>query len=381
MSEVTLQAPRSKSPSRTPKFFATQSYEDSEIETILKIQATRSEKIELLCEVVLQKNKIIEKLRQEFQDLYRLYEEVVEDNNKLNLEKKRGLSKERSKDETSSFLADNRESLVVREAAHKRSLDRRPDASPGPFRPREGSLAATTHTRSKWPSADNSLSLSAIGPAKDAAPLFAQKAACALASTAGSVDGGLQPLLNFLARRYDGQFADVSQLLPCLRFDFDRLHTHAQFFAVLHRAALELTPGDCAANLSANPKDLWRWLKALFARFVQLRERSSVFHAQLGRDQRDRDGEERDALIDAFLRRTECSSLAELHGEFEALLLSRQTAEVLAQKVASIFALPRANCTDVLQALDAIERSVAAERRQPRESVAVVHGSGLDQGE
>lgn len=357
----------------TPKFRSVaRDLDDAEIRTVLQTPMTDQRCVERLLDIVRNKNRTIEKLRLELDEVNEMYERVYEELQKVryhqrnlntrgifeNSERARSLEVKRTVEQQIFF--ENRDEV-------DRTTKKRIDQSRATRE--EGSMGTVIHPRprSKASSIDsNSLNLSSIKPQvghfessfknKEMSPSFAR------IQVDDVRNQNLRPLVSFLSRRYP-EVTDDSQYLPHVRYEFEQLDKNSNFFGVLYRAALELSPEREAATLSAEPKELWRWLKWFFKQYMLLREQLSEqnrFSTKASHKPRqdqalNKEYEELLILLEASSLESARATLVEFKKE---ALLCRQ----LSHKVASIFGLPISQPYTILQALDKLHFVVEKER-------------------
>ena len=358
----------------TPKFRSVARDIDEDIRTVLCSRLGSQHRIESLTDIVRSKNKTIEKLRQELADVYEMYEKVYEELQKMKFQQRslnglRGVTNaERAR---SLEVKGSTEEPIYFQNGGDRFFSTKKKTETSVMAREDGSLGTTIQARprSKCSSIDsNSLNLSSIKPQvgqfessfkhKEMSPQFAKVHA------GDDPVKNLKPLLSFLCRRYP-EVTDDSQYLPHIRYEFEQLDKNSNFFGVLYRAALELTPEKEAASLSAEPRELWRWLKWFFKQYMVLREQLSDAHR---------------FTIKHHVPPREASVLSK---EFEELLelLDAPTVEIarknlldlkqdahlcrqISYKAASIFSIPQTSPIEVLQAMDRLHFTLEKERER-----------------
>lgn len=357
----------------TPKFRSVARDIDEDVRTVMYSRMSSTHKVETLGDIIRSKNRVIDKLKHELADVHEMYEKVYEELQKLKYqqrslnamrnhqinERARSLEVKRTVEEHIFFENGDRELVNTRKRVDIHQASRE-----------EGSIGTVVHRKAKSKSSSidsNSLNLSSIKPnpigqfessykQREMSPNFAK------AHLDEFRVQNLRPLMSFLTRRYP-DVTDDSQYLPHIRYEFEQLDKNSNFFGVLYRAALELTPEKDAGNLSAEPKELWRWLKWFFKQYMQLREQISENHrfsVKLSIPQ----GKEQvlSKEFEEIIILLEASSVESARENLLAFKKDALICRQLSFKVASIFGLNQNNPVEVLQSLDRIHFTLEKER-------------------
>lgn len=356
----------------TPKFRSVARETDEDVKTVLCSRMSSHLKFESLGDIIRSKNRTIEKLKNELTDVYEMYEKVYEELQKLKYQQ-RSLNSRRlhqSNERARSLeVKGTLEQQIFFDNGEVELTNTKKKTEFHHASREEGSMGTVVHPRprSKTSSVDsNSLNLSSIKPQvgqfessfkhRDMSPNFAK------VQIDETKIQNLRPLLSFLSRRYP-EVTDDSQYLPHVRYEFEQLDKNSNFFGVLYRAALELTPDREAGNLSAEPRELWRWLKWFFKQYMQLREQLSEHNRYPKRTTPSKQSNkflshEYEELLVLLEAGTVESARENLLSFKKDALICRQ----LSYKASSIFGLNHTCPVEILQSLDKLHFTLEKER-------------------
>ena len=326
----------------TPKFVEFDRDENDEGEVVKKMQVEDAHKVELLCEIIQRKNVIIFRTQEQLKELHDKYERLSKENNVLTRDI-RQLSSQMGKQERSNSR-DARRSQATRIDEGSAEEDKEEALRQNLMR--YNRIREDQHLRSsKW---SRRMSFENVDP--DPKPHFTassikqnnqqtitSKNSLNLSSIKTPGANHLQSLRTRLSIHDDSQL--VSQL-------HDIIDSNAQsqaFFDVLHKAAVDLTPDREKAAISKQPKELWRWLKSIFSRYMQLKEQTSAGdRAWLAR------------LLDLL----KADSKEEVVPSIEDLLQIAEVGMLLARHTARIFSLNKTTPEEILHCIESIDKAV-----------------------
>lgn len=327
----------------TPKFIDFERDESDEGEVVRRMQVGDSQKVELLCEIIQRKNMIIFRTQEQLKELHEKCERLSKENlvlardlrqlgSSLGREDRRSLSRDAARSQATRIDEGSvegekedafRQNLLrysrIRDEQHTRSSkwSRRLSFENAEPDPKPQTTASSMKQNNQHTNiSNNSLNLSSI-------------------KTPGT------SLLQSLKTRLCVQ--DDSLLVAQLH---DIIDSHSQskaFFEVLHKAALDLTPDAEKAAVGRQPKDLWRWLKSVFSRYMQLKEQSAA-------------GDR--AWLARVLDLLKADSKEEVVPSIEDLLQIAEVGMLLARHTARIFSLNKTTPEEILHCIESIDKAV-----------------------
>lgn len=327
----------------TPKFVEFDRDENDEGEVVKKMQVEDAHKVELLCEIIQRKNVIIFRTQEQLKELHEKYERLSKENSVLTRDV-RQLSSQIGKEDKRSNSRDARRSQATRIDEGSVEEDKE-DA----FRQnllRYSRIRDDPHLRSsKW---SRRMSFENVDP--DPKPQFTASSIkqnnhqTIISNNSLNLSSIKTPGANLLQTlRTRLSIHDDSQLVAQLHDIIDSNSQSKAFFEVLHKAAVDLTPDGEAASLSKQPKELWRWLKSIFSRYMQLKEQTSA-------------GDR--VWLARVLDLLKADSKEEVVPSIEDLLQIAEVGMLLARHTARIFSLNKTTPEEILHCIESIDKAV-----------------------